>query len=62
MEETTLAKEDRKVPTETALAPAESVPTPCPAITPLEFDSRLDGIEITRLPWGYAVTRTPRTP
>ncbi|WP_295464933.1 hypothetical protein [uncultured Pseudomonas sp.] len=62
MEETTLAKEDRNVPTEAALAPPKSVPTPCPAIPLPEFDSTQDGIEITRLPWGYAVTRTPRTP
>lgn len=32
-----------------------------PTIKLHELDSALDGIEITRLPWGYAVTRKTST-
>jgi len=33
-----------------------------PTIQLYELDNALDGVEITRLPWGYAVTRKTRTP
>lgn len=33
-----------------------------PTIKLHELDSASDDIEITRLPWGYAVTRKTRTP
>ncbi|KUM39587.1 hypothetical protein [Pseudomonas sp. EpS/L25] len=67
MEETTLAKDSRTVPgtpSDTrAVAPAaQAVCPPSTSIKLPELDGPVEGIEITRLPWGYAVTRTPRTP
>ncbi|MDT3721087.1 hypothetical protein [Pseudomonas oryzihabitans] len=70
MEETTLAKDSRTVPgvpsdtpaATRAVAPAtQAVPPHSTSIKLPELDGPVEGIEITRLPWGYAVTRTPRT-
>lgn len=36
--------------------------TQAPSSTPHAFDAESAGVEITRLPWGYAVTITTRTP
>ncbi len=40
----------------------DTVFAPSPTIKLHELDSPSDSIEITRLPWGYAVTRKTRTP
>ncbi|WP_278440192.1 hypothetical protein [Pseudomonas oryzihabitans] len=40
----------------------DAVFAPSPTIKLHELDSASDDIEITRLPWGYAVTRKTRTP
>ena len=40
----------------------DAVFAPSPTIKLHELDSASDEIEITRLPWGYAVTRKTRTP
>ncbi|MDR6677115.1 hypothetical protein [Pseudomonas oryzihabitans] len=64
MEETRIARADRDVPS-ADLTTETSADTPEPAHHPAiplpELDHTLDGIEITRLPWGYAVTRTTST-
>ncbi|MEH3021498.1 MAG: hypothetical protein PGN19_02055 [Pseudomonas oryzihabitans] len=77
MEETTLATasrhaadpaSDTPAAATAATSEAESVPAlaragvPSTSIKLPALDGPLEGIEITRLPWGYAVTRTPRTP
>lgn len=36
--------------------------TQAPSSTPHALDAESAGVEITRLPWGYAVTITTRTP
>ncbi|MDR6234664.1 hypothetical protein [Pseudomonas oryzihabitans] len=64
MEETRIARADRDVPSAdltTETSPGKPEPAPNPAIPLPELDRTLDGIEITRLPWGYAVTRTTST-
>lgn len=63
MEETTLAKDSRTVPGVPSDTPAatQAVPPHSTSIKLPELDGPVEGIEITRLPWGYAVTRTPRT-
>jgi len=74
MEETPTARASRDArsaaPT-TEASPAEPRDLPVRAATaaviskaplqPHELDGALDGIEITRLPWGYAVTITTST-
>ncbi len=64
MEETRTARVDQDVPsaeltTETSAGAPE--PAHHPDIPSPPLDRTLDGIEITRLPWGYAVTRTTST-
>lgn len=75
MEETSTARASREAcsadPT-TEASPADPLGHPVRAATtadassrvplqPHELDGALDGLEITRLPWGYAVTRTTST-